>query len=45
MWLIPPLNSSWKVLKVTDDEEEANIVPYTGGIKGKTNQLSIKALK
>ena len=37
---------SWEsVNSVTDDEEGANIVLYTGSIERKTNQLGIGALK
>ena len=44
--LIANCPNSWEsVNSVTDDEEEANIVLYTGGIKAKTNQLGIEALK
>ena len=37
---------SWEsVNSVTDDEEGANIVLYTGSIEPKTNQLGAEALK
>ena len=44
--LIANCPHSWEsVNSVTDDEQEANIVLYTGGIKTKANQLGIEALK
>ena len=43
--LIANCPHSWEsVNSFTDDEEEANIVLYTG-IKPKTNQLGVEALK
>ena len=42
--LIANYSHSWEsVNSVSNDEEEANIVLYTGGITPKTNQLGVEA--